>query len=254
MKSSKPIKAVIIDDEKNSRELIFNIIQFHFPDIKLSTGENVASGIEIINRFEPDIVFLDIDMPDGTGFDVLKNLTDYKFKTIFITGHEEHAVKAIKYSALDYLLKPVNALELVNAVKQAVNKIKQENEQIKIETLLNNLSQLNNKPQKLILNTSDNTYIIDIKDIIRCNSDNNYTIFHLVNNKKITTSKTLKDYENLLPEEKFMRIHRSHIINIDYITKINKRGTGFVCMKNNSEIPISPRKKDSLLNLLKGLK
>ncbi len=254
MKNFKHIKAVIIDDEKNSQELIFNIIKFHFPDIEIKIGNNVASGIEIISKFQPNIVFLDIDMPDGTGFDVLKNLKDYNFKVIFITGHEEHAVKAIKFSALDYILKPVNALELVNAVNQALTKIKQENEQVKIQTLLTNLNQLNNKPEKIILNTSDNTYIVDINDITRCDSDNNYTIFYLANNQKIIISKTLKEFENLLPEDTFIRIHRSHIININYITKINKRNTGFICMKDNSEIPLSPKKKNLLFTLLKSSK
>jgi two-component system, LytTR family, response regulator len=253
LKNFNNIKAVIIDDEKNSCELIYDIIKHHFPEIKIQTGQNVASGIEIITKFQPNIVFLDIDMPDGTGFDVLKNLQNYNFKVIFITGHEEHAIKAIKYSALDYILKPVNSLELVNSTKLAVDKILQENEQLKIETLLKNISGSNKKPEKLILNTSDNIYIVDIKDIVRCNSDNNYTTFHLWNNKKITTSKTLKEYENLLPEDTFIRIHRSHIINTEYITKINKRNSGYLCMKDKSEIPISPKKKDLLLTKLKGL-
>ncbi len=255
MKNFNTIKAVIIDDEKNSRELISDIIKFHFPEIALYTAENAAGGIAQINRIEPHIVFLDIDMPDGSGFDVLRNLNNYDFKKIiFITGHEEHAVKAIKFSALDYILKPVNANELVNAVKLALNMIKESNEQIKIETLLNNLSQLNSKSERLILNTSDNIYIVDIKDIIRCQSDNNYTIFHTANLEKIVMSKTLKEYENILPEEIFIRIHRSHIININYISRITKKNSGFIRLKDKSEIPISPKKKELLLKMIKGLK
>ncbi len=254
MKNFENIRAVVIDDEKNSRELISGIIKTNFPEIDIESGENVASGIEIINKFKPNIVFLDIDMPDGNGFDILKDIKEYNFKVIFITGHEEHAIKAIKFSALDYILKPIHTLELINSVKEAIKKIKQENEQVKIETLLSNLNQINNKPEKLILNTSDNTYIVDIKDIIRCESDNNYTTFSTVNSDKIVMSKTLKEYENILPEEIFIRIHRSHIININYISRIIKRASGYVMLKDNTEIPISPKKKDLLLKLIKGLK
>jgi len=254
LKNFNTIRAIIIDDEKKSRELIFDIIKFHFPKIILEEAENVAEGIKKINVFNPNIVFLDIDMPDGTGFDLLRNLSAYDFKIIFITGHEEHAVKAIKFSALDYILKPVNADELVNAVKFALSIIQEKNEQIKIETLLNNLNQENKKPRKLILNTSDNIYIVDTKDIIRCQSDNNYTSFFLANTEKIIMSKTLKEYETILPEDIFIRIHRSHIININYISRIMKRDSGFILLKDKSQIPISSKKKDLLLKLIKGLK
>ena len=254
MKNFDKIKVIIVDDEKRSRELIFDIINFHFPEFIIETAENVASGIKKINKFKPDIVFLDIDMPDGTGFDILRNLSNYNFKVIFITGHEEHAIKAIKFSALDYILKPVNAIELVNAVKLAVSLIKKSNEQIKIETLIDNLNQINNKPEKLILNTSDNIYIVDIKDIIRCESDNNYTAFFTSNSEKIVMSKTLKEYESILPAEIFIRIHRSHLININYISRITKRDSGFILLKDNTEIPFSPKKKNLLLKLIKDLK
>jgi len=254
LKNSEKIKAIIIDDEKDSRELISDIIIHHFPEIILETAENVAVAIKKINIFNPDIVFLDVNMPDGTGFDVLRNLKNYNFKIIFITGHEEHAVKAIKFSALDFILKPVNSLELANAVKLALSKIKESNEQIKIETLLTNLNQLNNKPEKLILNTSDKIYIIYTKDIIRCQSDNNYTIFYLKNEDKIIMSKTLKEYESLLPENTFIRIHRSHLININFISHITKRDSGYIQMKDNTEIPISPKKKKVLFKMIKDLK
>ncbi len=252
MKSSDKIKAVIIDDESYSRELIFNIIEHNFPSFIIETADNVLNGLKTINTLNPDIVFLDIDMPDGTGFDLLKNIVDYNFKVIFITAHEEHAVKAIKFSALDYILKPVNSLELVDAVKQAIEVIKTENEGVKIETLLDNISKISSADKRMILNTSDNMYIVDINDIIRCKSDNNYTTFYLKNNKKITMSKTLKEYENLLPDTVFLRIHRSHIININCIEKISKKKSGIIFMEDMSEIPVSPNKKELLLKMLRG--
>ncbi len=254
MKNSENIKALIIDDELKSREIIFNILTHHFPFFTIKTAENVAKGIENILDFNPDIVFLDVDMPDGTGFDVLRNINTYDFKVIFITGHEEYALKAIKFSATDYILKPVNALELVNAVNQTIYLIKEKNEQIKIETLLNNLAQTDQNKEKLILNTSDNIYIVELQNIIRCESDNNYTIFYTSDQDKITMSKTLKEYENILPDSNFIRIHRSHIININYISKISKKDSGYVLLKDNSKIPISSKKKDALLNLIKSVK
>ena len=251
LKNFDKLKGVIVDDDKKSSELIYNIITSHFSEIELKTAHNVASGIKLINTFNPDIAFLDIDMPDGTGFDILKNIFNINFKIIFITGHEEHAVKAIKYSALDYILKPVIANELVKSVKNAVTQINKTNEQIKIETLLQNITQKKNK--KIILNTSDNIYILDTDDIIYCKSDNNYTIFHTTDNKRITTSKTLKEYENILPEEFFVRVHRSFIVNSKQISKISKKNSGTIIMKDNSEIPYSVKKKDQLLSVLKNL-
>lgn len=250
----KKIKAIIVDDEIKSRELVFDIIKFHFPYFIIDTAENVASGIEKINRIKPDIVFLDIDMPDGTGFNILENLTNYDFQVIFITGHEEHAIKAIKFSALDYILKPINSIELVNAVKLAISLIKESNAQIKIETLIQNLNLQNNKYKKLVLNTSESTYIVDIKDIIRCESDNNYTTFFTLSTNKIVMSKTLKEYENILPQDIFIRVHRSHIVNINYISRIIKHSYFYILLKNNTEIPVSPKKKSLLLKLIKNLK
>ncbi len=254
MKNFKEIKAVIIDDERNSRDLICDIIKSHFPDILLQSAVNTATGIKTINTFNPDIVFLDIDMPDGTGFDVLKNISEYNFKVIFITAHEEYAVKAIKYSALDYILKPVNAVELVNAINKALKKIKSEIEQLKIETLLSNLELFGkSRKRKLVLSTSDNTYIVDTDDIVRCKSDNNYTTFYLNNGNRILMSKTLKEYENLLSPDNFIRIHRSHLINVNYIDRIGKRNSGFLYMKDGTEIPVSHGKRDALTDMLKRL-
>lgn len=253
MKTFKKINAAVIDDEQNSRDVISKIINNHFNNIEINTAKNVETGIRLINDYNPDIVFLDIDMPDGTGFDLLKKINSHHFKLIFITAYEEHAIKAIKFSALDYILKPVNATELIEAVNKAVLEIDTEANQQKITAFLSNIENLSQKPKKLVLNTSDNIYVINIEDIVRCQSENNYTTFFLNNNKKIIMSKTLKEYDNLLSENDFVRIHRSHLININYIERFDKKNTGSVFMKDNSIVPVSVRKKERLIQMLNNL-
>lgn len=253
LKTFKKINAAVIDDEQNSRDVISKIINDHFNNININTAKNVESGIRLINENDPDIVFLDIDMPDGTGFDLLKKINSHRFKLIFITAYQEHAIKAIKFCALDYILKPVNATELIEAVYKAVQEIDNEVNQQKITAFLSNIENISQKPKKLVLNTSDNIYVVNIEDIIRCQSDNNYTIFYLNNNKKIVMSKTLKEYDNLLSENNFVRIHQSHLINISYIERFDKKDTGNVFMKDNSKIPVSVRKKERLIQMLNKL-
>ncbi len=253
LKNFNKITAVIVDDEKKSREKALDIIKSNFNNINVEIAIDVKSGIEKINTVKPQIVFLDIDMPDGTGFDLLKGIKFYDFKVVFITAHQEHAINAIKFSALDYILKPYSPDELINSIKNAINKIEAENNRIKIETFISNFQEINNKPKKLVLNTSDNIYIIDIDDIIRCKSDNNYTIFYLLDNKTITMSKTLKEYENILPDNYFIRVHRSHLINIQHLEKFEKRNSGQIILKDKSIVPVSVRKKEQLLQMLAKL-
>lgn len=251
--SRKIIKAAIIDDEQNARDVISKIIISNFDNIIINTAKNVETGINLIKGENPDIVFLDIDMPDGTGFDLLKKIELPDFKLIFITAYQEHAIKAIKCSAVDYILKPVNAQELIKATNKAIQEIDNKSNQQKIEAFLSNTENIPHKIKKLVLNTSDNIFVINIEDIIRCESEDNYTTFHLKTGKKITMPKTLKEYDNLLSENDFIRIHRSHLVNINYIERYDKKNTGCVCMKNDTKIPVSVRKKDLLIKRLYGL-
>ena len=253
MKTFKKISAAVVDDEQNSRDIISKIINDNFDNIVINTAKNVESGICLINDYNPDIVFLDIDMPDGTGFDLLKKINSHNFKLIFITAFQEHAIKAIKFSAIDYILKPVNADELIEAVNKAVEEIDNEANQQKITAFLSNIENLSHKPKKLVLNTSDNIYVINIEDIIRCKSENHYTTFYLNNGKKITMSKTLKEYDNLLSENGFVRVHRSHLVNINYIERFDKKNTGNIFMKDNSTVPVSVRKREQLVQMLNKL-
>lgn len=245
-------KALIIDDENRTRELIAKMIDsFGFDIETLPVGENVQSGIKAIDELHPDIVFLDIQMPDGTGFDVLKSVKNKNFEVIFITAHEEFAIKAIKFSALDYLLKPIDPSELRAAVEKAIKAIDDKKEESQFEALQNNIQP--HQKRRLVLKTQESVYVVELDEIIRCEADRNYTSFFLVGGKKILVSKTLKEYETLLSSHNFLRVQQSHLINLDYVDRYDKGNGGSVVMKDGSEVPLSPAKRDIFFKILENL-
>ena len=205
-------------------------------------GENVQSGIAAIKRYNPDIVFLDIQMPDGTGFDVLSSIPNKTFEVIFITAHEEFAIKAIKFSALDYLLKPVDSTELKAALEKALIRIKGHSSPVQFDALQKNILPL--EKRRLVLKTQESVHVVELDQIIRCEADRNYTSFFLLDNKRILVSKTLKEYETLLSGHNFLRVQQSHLVNIDYVDRYDKKNGGAVVMKDGSEVPLSPAKRD----------
>jgi two-component system LytT family response regulator len=245
-------KALIIDDEKRTRELIAKMIDSFGLDLKtFPIGENVQSGIEAIEELQPDIVFLDIQMPDGTGFDVLRS-TEYKnFEVIFVTAHEEFAIKAIKFSALDYLLKPIDPSELKSALEKAIKAINEKKDNRQFDTLQHNIQP--NHKRRLVLKTQESVHVVELEEIIRCEADRNYTSFYLSSGKRILVSKTLKDYEVLLASHNFLRVQQSHLINLDYIDRYDKGNGGCVVMKDGSEVPLSPAKRELFFSILENL-
>jgi two-component system LytT family response regulator len=245
-------KVLIIDDENRTRQLIANMIDsFGFDVQTIPEGENVESGIKAIEKHNPDIVFLDIQMPDGTGFDVLRSIENKNFVVIFITAHEEFAIKAIKFSALDYLLKPVDPTELEAALKKAVAALQEESEGSQYEALQKNINP--HEKRRLVLKTQESVHVVDLDDIIRCEADRNYTSFFLTNNKKILVSKTLKEYETLLSGHHFLRVQQSHLININYVERYDKKNGGAVVMKDGSEVPLSSAKREVFFQTLENL-
>jgi len=246
------MKALIIDDEKRTRELIAKMIEsFELQIETFPIGENVESGLAAIESIQPDLVFLDIQMPDGSGFDLLKMIPNKQFEVIFITAHEEFAIKAIKFSALDYILKPVDPEELRRAVEKAIENIGQKKEESQFEAL-----QLNMQPsqkRRLVLKTQESVHVVDLDKIIRCEADRNYTSFFLTENKKILVSKTLKDYETLLASHNFLRVQQSHLINLDFVDRYDKGNGGSVVMKDGSEVPLSPAKREVFFKILENL-
>ena len=246
-------KAIVIDDENRTRDLIVKMINSFGLDIEaIAGGTNVQTGIQSIEEMHPDIVFLDIQMPDGTGFDVLKAVKDKNFEVIFITAHEEFAIKAIKFSALDYILKPIDQNELKAAVENAIRTVDEKREETtQFETLQHNINP--NVKRRLVLKTQESVHVVELDTIIRCEADRNYTSFYLTNGKKILVSKTLKEYETLLTGHNFLRVQQSHLINLDYVDRYDKGSGGSVVMKDGSEVPLSPAKRDIFFKILENL-
>lgn len=250
----KPMKKVlIIDDENRTRALIAKMIDSFGLDVEaIAEGENVQSGIKAIEKHNPDIVFLDIQMPDGTGFDVIRSIENKSFEVIFITAHEEFAIKAIKFSALDYLLKPVDAVELKAALEKALITVDgNSKDSTQYEALSSNIQ--TNEKRRLVLKTQESVHVVELEQIIRCEADRNYTSFFLLDNKKILVSKTLKEYETLLAAHNFLRVQQSHLINIDYVDRYDKKNGGAVVMKDGSEVPLSPAKREVFFKRLENL-
>lgn len=248
------IKAVIIDDEPAIQELNSSLLADYFPEIELvGLADSIKKGVELISRQNPDLVLLDIELTDGTGFQLLQKLQPYNFKVVFITGFDSFAIKAIKFSAIDYILKPVNETEFQQAIQRAVELIENnENTQPQTDVLMDSF-QKNLKSRKLVLRTSDSMHIIDISDIYFCKSDNSYTTFYFEGNEKILVSKSLKDYENLLSEHSFFRAHQSYLVNLNHVKKVDKTDGGFIIMKNKKEIPVSLRQMKNLVEVLEKL-
>ena len=245
------MKIIIIDDEARARKSIADILKLCPQNVNLvAEAENVATGIKAISKYNPDLVLLDINMPDGTGFELLKKMDNVNFKIIFITAYEEFAIKAFEFSAIDYILKPVDPKKLFDAINKAYQLVEQENINLKLNALFANLENSASENKKLVLKTAEKIFIVNTNDIIRCESDGGYTQFYFLHGKKIMVSRNLKEFEDILDGYGFYRIHQSHLINIKYIDHYSKAEGGAVVMKDNSFLPVSRRKKESFLKLL----
>jgi len=242
--------AVVIDDESRVRETICNMISVYCPNIQIiGQANSVESGYQIINQLGPEIVFLDIKMPDGTGFDLLKKFSNLTFHFIIISAYEEYAIKAFKYSALDYLLKPIDSTDLINAVEKVTKTINSDETNQKFEILLSNIDNEEKEIKKIILKTQDSIFVVDVDKIVRCESQNNYTLFILSDHSKILVSKTLKEYDELLTPLSFIRCHQSHLVNPKYIQKFTRYPNIAIFMNDGSIIPVSVRKKDVIAKI-----
>lgn len=252
------MKALIIEDEQKSREMLASLIKKNFPQLTIvGLAKNVAEGVEFINTLSPDLVFLDISMPDGTGFDVLEKTQDLKFDIIFTTATDKHALKAIKYSACDYLLKPIDIDELKPTVDKLIGKHASKSTTMpsmeNLQFLIQNLKRADDNYSKITLPTGNAYEIVNIKDIIRCEADGSYTNFVLIGGKKLMVSASMKHYEDLLPANDFIRIHHHHLININHVVRFLKVDGGYAIMSDNTQLEISRRKKDAFLERLNAV-
>jgi len=213
----------------------------------------VAEGHKLIVANEPELVFLDVEMGDGTGFDLLKLFPNPTFQVIFVTAHDKFAVQAFRFSAIDFLLKPVDADELIASIEKAEKERAKNNLNAKFDVLLHNFQTREKHSKRIVLKTMDNLYLVFVKDIMWCEADKNYTTFFLNDGRKILISKNLKEYEDMFADYAFYRTHNSFLVNMDYVDRIDKKDGGIVVMKNKTELPISVRKKEQLLTLLEKL-
>lgn len=246
MPHSTSLSAVIIDDEQKGRQTMTSYIELYCDDIELlGDADGVESGVKLINKTKPDLVFLDIMMGDGTGFDLLEKCQNLNFSVIFVTAYEEYALKAFKYSAVDFLLKPIDGDLLTQAVEKIAKRKDSDSLSARLDTLLSNQKQL----KKLAIPTINSVEIVHIEDIIRLEADGNYTCIHIKNNK-ITSSKTLKEFDQILSGSTFFRIHKSHLVNLDKIVRYTQGDGGTVVTEDGSEIEVARRRKESFLNAL----
>ncbi|MBL7919301.1 MAG: response regulator transcription factor [Bacteroidia bacterium] len=245
------IRTVIIEDEQKSREMLAGIIQKNCPQLNVvGLAKNVNEGVEIIKKENPELVFLDISMPDGSGFDLLEKVQGHKFELIFATASDQHAIRAIKYSACDYLLKPIDIEELKNAVEKVSQKKNASPNMENLNFLIQQLKKSDDSFQKITLPTGNAYEIVNIKDIIRCEADGSYTTFFLTDKRKLMISAGLKHYEELLPESEFIRVHHHHLINMNHVVRFLKEDGGYAVMSDGTKIEISRRKKDAFMDKL----
>ncbi len=245
------LKTIIVEDEWHSQEALRNMIKEFCDGLEVvAVADSVATGVEVIQENSPDLVFLDIEMKDGTGFDLLEHFITVNFAVIFTTAYDEYAVKAFKVNAVDYLLKPIDLDELKTAIEKAWKSNDNSHQQLQIESLIKEIKIRKSENPKISIATSEGYAFISVDDIIYCEAQGAYTEFVLTDDKRVLVSKHLKAYEkNLLPFG-FHRSHNSYLINPVYVDKYVKSDGGYLVMKNGDKVSISQKRKDSLLKLL----
>jgi two-component system LytT family response regulator len=246
------IKAIIVDDELGARESLSKMIEKNCKQLEIvAKADSMLAAFEAITNKQPQLVFLDIEMPNGNAFDLLEKFKEINFNIIFTTAYDHYAIKAIKFSAVDYILKPIDPEELVEAVKRFEKKQQGEPSVLdkQFKTLLSNVRP-ENKLKKVGIPDGDGLIFINLSDIIRCESDGNYTFFILTTGKKIIASRTLGEYEQMFTEDNFFRVHRSHLINLQHVKKYIKGEGGYVIMSDDSQVEVSRRNKNEFLEKL----
>ncbi|GAB3930932.1 LytR/AlgR family response regulator transcription factor [Mucilaginibacter myungsuensis] len=248
------ISAILVDDETLNISNLSALLARHCPGVQIiATATHADEARELIMTMKPDVVFLDIEMPGKNGFELLRSIPDPDFEVIFVTAYDTYGIMAVKFSALDYLLKPINTTELKDAVERAEASV-----QLKKQNLrLGNLLQLLDKKQpdeneKIALPTLKETYLVPVKDIVRCESSNNYTTFYLANGAEHIISKPLYAYDEMLTPYGFIRCHQSHLVNKAHIVSILNEDSGYLIMqRSDKKVPISKQKKSLIKTLLK---
>ena len=245
------MKALIIDNEVHLRNGIHQLLTEYCPAISaIETADGVQSGLQKIRTFQPDILMLDVEMEDGTGFDLMKQIPDPSFQLIFITAHNQYAIEAFRFSAIDYLLKPVDPEALQASILRANKNLQSKTLQQQVQVLLQQLTGLHQHEKKIVLKDIDNTYFIKVADILYCEAEGTYTKFFITGNKSILVSKNLKEYESVLEPLGFVRTHHSFLVNPDKIKIFDKKDGGSLILEEGTMVPVSQRKREQVLQLL----
>ena len=243
-----PFRALIIDDLENARATLDADLRTYCPQIYIvGHADGVKSGIKAILEHKPDVIFLDIEMGDGTGFDLLSAIPSPGFHVIFTTGLDSYGIKAIKFSALDYLLKPVDPAELVKAVAKLEQNAGAKSVNEGLQLLLSSVKEKSGARKKIAIHSLEKVELVLIEDIIRCESQGAYTIFHLKGKEQVVATRNLKEYETLLEDHDFIRVHHSHLINFAHLKEYVKKDGGYAVMTDKSQVPVSFRKRSTLL-------
>ncbi|WP_394748052.1 LytR/AlgR family response regulator transcription factor [Spongiimicrobium salis] len=243
------LTAIIVEDMIDALALLKSDIETHHPEINvIGTAQSVVEAAKLLRKREPDILFLDIMLGDGTGFDVLEIFPQLSSKIIFVTASDEYAIRAFKFAAIDYVLKPYAQEDLTQAIERAKAQLQPSKERLDI--LKDTLAAPEQKPDKISLHTLDKIIIVSLDDIVRCASDSNNTIFYLQDGRKIFVTKTLKYFADMLKNYQFLRVHQSHLVNLQCISAYIKTDGGYLMLKNGENVPVSVRKKVEVMELL----
>lgn len=245
----KKLTSIVVDDIPVALEMLCTDIENYHPEIEIiGKAASVIEAAKLLQKKQPDILFLDIMLGDGTGFDILEIVPNLQSKIIFVTASDAFAIKAFKFAAIDYILKPYSNDDLATAIEKAKEQIQPNKEQLAVlQDAINNPVSEN---QKISLHTSEKIIVVQLSEIIRCKADNNYTTFYLENGQKILVSKTLKYFADMLKEHGFLRVHQSHLINTKYIKEFIKSDGGYLILKDKSNIPVSVRKRTEVIETL----
>lgn len=248
------LKTVIIDDENTARETITHMVELYGNESLdiVAYAENVKEGIAKINKHNPDLVMLDIKMPDGTGFEVLNAFGDINFDVIFVTAYEQYAIKAFKFAALDYILKPIDPNEFKKAIERTSRRKESKALNMQVKTMMEYMNHSPKEDKKIVLRSINSIHLVYVHDIVRAESDRNYSRFYFLDEPPVTVAKSLRNFIDVLEEYGFIRVHQSHLINTNHIKKYMKNDFVIV-MNDNSEVPVSHRKRDFLLKQFEEL-
>ena len=247
------MKLLIIDNEPNLRTAIKDLLQAFCPEIvAIEMADGVKSGLEKINNFKPDIVLLDVEMDDGSGFDLMQQIPSPGFQLIFVTAHNKYAIEAFKFSAIDYLLKPVDPDALQKSIQKAISLLRSSDMKKQIEFLLQQINGKKDTVKRIVLKDIDNVYFVKVDDILFCEAEGTYTRFYIAHTDPILVSKNLKEYESILEPLGFIRTHHSYLANPDKIKVFDKTEGGSLFLEGGHSIPVSQRKREAVLSVLEG--